>query len=66
MTDKMVNAVKATAIVLGFCCAALLAALLVALAKTAKSVFLLLLAIVAPFVAFGLAVWLVYKFLERE
>ena len=64
--EKFERAVKATCIVLGFCCAGLLAAILVGLAKAAKSVFLLFLAVVAPFVAFGLAVYLVYRFLGRE
>ena len=64
--EKMERAVKAVCIVIGFCCAALLAAILVGLAKAAKSLFLLLLAAIAPFAAFGLAVYLVYRWLGRE
>jgi len=66
MNTKIINAIKATAIVLGFCCAALLTVLLVVLARAAKSLFLMLLAIVAPFAALGLAVMLVYKYLESK
>lgn len=66
MSTKVVNAVKATAIVLGFCCAALAAALMVALGKVAKDVLLIGLAILSPFAVLALAIYLVYRYLEAR
>ena len=66
MSEKLANAIKATAIVLTVVCAGLLVATLIALAKAAKSVFLLLMAILAPFLLIGVAICLVYKYLEAR
>lgn len=63
--SKFGNAVKATCIVLGFCCAGLAAAALCYFVKVAGWGVLAPLLGLLPFVAFGFLVYLVYARLER-
>lgn len=66
MEPKAITVGKAIAITVGIGCAALMAALLVALAKVAGGVLLVLLAMMTPFVLFGATVYLVYKYLDNR
>ena len=63
---KFGRAMQALGITLGFAAAILVAAFLVVLAKTAKDVALILAALLAPFVLFGVAWFGVYRYLGIE